>query len=182
MFLPKGAKMTGKAGRSGKPNTPEARRAKRAAAIAGGNAKAGRAPSGKHPAPIEGVPAHSPSLLAAFPELAGYPFPVLDSLALKDALEATLKQAKALQAEVELEEAKAKLAMTSGRQVPKSELDKTAATIRDAWASSARQIASDTLAALVAFPVDAREMVKVAVESATAKAAERVAEQLKASK
>jgi hypothetical protein len=176
--------MTGKRGFSGKPPTPKARQAKRAAAIAGGNAKAGRTqpPATPHDDALEGSVEHSPALLAAFPELSGYPFPVPDSLALKDALEATLKQAKAHQAEVELEEAKAKLALTSGRQVPRSELDRTAATIRDAWATSARQIASDTLAKLAALPVEARQIIKGAVEEATAAAAERVAAALKAAK
>jgi hypothetical protein len=173
--------MTGKRGFSGKPPTPEARQAKRAAAIMGGNAKAGR--TSDPPADqVDGVPEHSPALLAAFPELSGYPFPVPDSLALKDALEATLKQAKALQAEVELEEAKAKLALTSGRQVPKSELDKTAATIRDTWATSARQIVSGVLAKLTGQSIELRTAVREAVEAEVTAAAERVAEQLKVSK
>lgn len=110
--------MTGMPGRSGKARTPEERQAKRRYAQMGGNAAAGRVPIDPDTPPTEGSVQHSPALLAAFPELAGYPFPVPDSLALKDALEAALKQAKAKQADVELDEARAKRDVSRGKLLP----------------------------------------------------------------
>jgi hypothetical protein len=113
--------MSGKPGRSGKARTPEERQAKRRFAKMGGDAAAGRhaGASRVKPAKVtsrpEGSIDHTPALLAAFPELADYPFPVTDSLALKDALEAALKQAKAKQAEVELDEARIKRDLSRGR-------------------------------------------------------------------
>jgi hypothetical protein len=106
--------MSGKPGRSGKARTPEERQAKRRYAKMGGDASAGRT-SASPPERPEGSVDHTPALLAAFPELADYPFPVPDSLALKDALEAALKQAKAKQAEVELDEARIKRDLSRGR-------------------------------------------------------------------
>jgi hypothetical protein len=121
--------MSGKPGRSGRARTPEERQAKRRYAKMGGDAAAGRHAGASHVKPAkvkcpaftksesrpEGSIDHTPALLAAFPELADYPFPVPDSLALKDALEAALKQAKAKQAEVELDEARIKRDLSRGR-------------------------------------------------------------------
>jgi hypothetical protein len=128
--------MSGKPGRSGKARTPEERQAKRRFAKMGGNAAAGRKPAKvKRPVftksksrPVGSVD-HTPALLAAFPELADYPFPVPDSLALKDALEAALKQAKANQAEVELDEAKVKRDLSRGALKTKVEFRESVTSI-----------------------------------------------------
>jgi hypothetical protein len=168
--------MTGTKRSGGKATTPKAKAAKAAAAAARWGAAA------KKPAKAKAAgPAASSSMdtLSDHDAQLGLPVTWGDSLKRKQVVEQDLINARR---QVELEEAKMKLDTARQRLVERSELDKTAAIIRDTWATSARHIASDTLAALAAFPVEARELVKVAVEAATAKAAERVAEQLKASK
>ncbi|MEY2653580.1 MAG: hypothetical protein RLZZ524_608 [Pseudomonadota bacterium] len=171
--------MTGVKGRSGKISNPESRKLRRAAAAAGGQAFAGRGKADA-PEPVEGLPDHAPALLAAFPELRGYPFSVRDSLALKDALDAALKQAKARQAEVELEEAKAKLAQAAGRLVPIAELHKLAPLLRDAWWREVQQVVPLVLLRLPDLPTELRARIKDAIAAEVLAAAERVKRDLSA--
>lgn len=161
--------MSGTKKSGGKATTTEAKAAKSAAAAARWGTTAPPTP------PPDGSPSDMDSLADHDARL-GLPVTWGDSLKRKQVVEQDLINDKR---RVELDEARIKLDLARQRLVDRSELDKTAATIRDAWATSARQIASDTLAALASFPVEAREMVKIAVEAATATAAERVAEALR---
>jgi hypothetical protein len=116
--------MSGKPGRSGKARTPEDRRAKREFARMGGHAKAGRTMHADPPDDAdrpEGSVEHSPALLAAVPDAADYPFPVLDGLAAKDLMEFLLKRKKVEQAEVELDEARIKRDLSRGALKTKTE-------------------------------------------------------------
>jgi hypothetical protein len=159
--------MSGKRGRTGKVHTPEQRQAKRAAARMGGNAKAGR--DGPRP---EGSVDHSPALLAAFPELAGYPFPVPDSLALKDALEAALKSAKAHQAEVELDEARAKRDLARGKSLTKDEHTARCVALAELFISRLSVITS---AAVELFPPEQQPGARHTIDQAVAEYRRQVA-------
>ena len=164
--------MTGKRGFSGKCHTPEARQARRAAAIQGGNAAAGR--TSTPPERPAGSVEHSPALLAAVPDAVDYPFPVPDGLAAKDLMEFLLKRKKVEQAEVELQEAKSKLALTNGRQIPRADLDRAIKRIRDAWWREAQQIPGMVLPRLADVPAEFRARVKQAIDAEVAAAADRV--------
>jgi hypothetical protein len=157
--------MSGKPGRSGKARTPEERQAKRRYAKMGGDAAAGRNAGNVKPAKVkrpaftksasrpEGSVDHTPALLAAFPELADYPFPVPDSLALKDALEAALKQAKARQADVELDEARIKRDLSRGRLYTADQI-RTRDQASDAYILS--RLSELTEAAVRLFPLESQ--------------------------
>jgi hypothetical protein len=167
--------MTGTKRSGGKATTPKAKAAKAAAAAARWRG----APTKPAKAKAAGPASSAMNTLSDHDAQLGLPVTWGDSLKRKQVVEQDLINDRR---RVELEESKMKLNTARQRLVERSELDKTAAIIRDTWATSARHIASDTLAALAAFPVESRELVKVAVEATTDKAAERVAEQLKASK
>jgi hypothetical protein len=159
--------MTGKKGRSGKCHTPQERQAKRTAGRMAGNAKAGRS----RPRP-EGSVDHSPALLAAFPELAGYPFPVADSLGLKDALEAALKSAKAHQAEVELDEARAKRDLARGKSLTKDEHTARCVALAELFVS---RLSIITSAAVDLLPPEQQPAARHAIDQAVAEYRRQVA-------
>lgn len=154
--------MAGKPGRSGKARTPEERQEKRRYAKMGGDAAAGRTTAAQPERP-EGSVEHSPALLAAFPELAGYPFPVPDSLALKDALEAALKQAKAYQAEVELDEARVKRDLARGKLRTKEWHDAQSVLLSELFIA---RLSIITGAALQLFPPERQPIARHALDQA----------------
>jgi hypothetical protein len=170
--------MTGTKHSGGKATTPEAKAAKSAAAAA----RWGHPPpsSAKSPANADADPAPSAmDTLDDHDAQLGLPVTWGDSLKRKQVVEQDLINARR---QVELDEARIKLDLARQRLVDRSELDKTAATIRDTWATSARQIVSGVLAKLTGQSIELRTAVREAVEAEVTAAAERVAEQLKASK
>jgi len=164
--------MSGTKHSGGKATTPEAKAAKSAAAAARwghpppSSAKSPANDPGADPAPsaMDSLDDHDAQL--------GLPVTWGDSLKRKQVVEQDLINARR---QVELDEARIKLDLARQRLVDRSELDKVASTIRDTWATSVRQIASDTLAKLAGLPIEAREIIKVSVEEATKAAADRVA-------
>jgi hypothetical protein len=167
--------MSGKPGRSGKARTPEERQAKRRYAKMGGDAAAGRT-STPPPERPEGSVDHTPALLAAFPELADYPFPVPDSLALKDALEAALKQAKAKQAEVELDEARIKRDLSRGRLYT---ADQIRARDQDSDAYILSRLSELTEAAVRLFPLESQAQARRDLNEAALRWRESIAAGIK---
>ena len=61
-----------------------------------------------------------------------------------------------------------------GKVVPRAEMDRAVAMVRDAWWKSAQQITSDVLASLPGLPLEARELINRACGEAVARAALRV--------
>jgi hypothetical protein len=72
------------------------------------------------------------------------------------------------------------LQVARARLVPRQEMDRMAALIRDAWWKSAQQSTSDIMAQIAALPIEHRKAVKDASEAAVANIATRVKEALSA--
>ena len=76
--------------------------------------------------------------------------------------------------EVELAKAKVDLDEHRGRLVPRDDLTRAVAKIRDAWWREAQQVAGMALPRLADLPGEVRARVKIAIDAEVAAAAERV--------
>lgn len=97
-----------------------------------------------------------------------------------EAIQNRRREIEVQRAEVELENAKTEAQESRGRLVDRSELDKVAAIIRDAWWRESQRIPGEILAALTSLPIEDRERVKRAADAAIVSAAERVKKALTA--
>jgi hypothetical protein len=169
--------MSGVKGRSGKVTTPEQREARRQAAIAGGNAALAAAAERRTPVPPPTSSIDHPAgLLAAFPELASYPFPICEPLGLKDALECVGKSYKAKESEVELEMAKDKRDIARGKLLTREAHRQAVAAIVESIVSSL-----DSLPGVAAelVPPEQQPIARHKMQMAIAKLRAEIAEKIK---
>jgi len=79
---------------------------------------------------------------------------------------------------LEVEKAQAELDLARGRMIPREELDRSIARVRDAWWVNASQIVNLSLARLSSLSMADREKVKAAVEEEVLAAALRVKKEM----